>query len=84
MMQDSKLTELIIKISTELAALNANMNNVLSTLAKHETRLTELENGKISLKDTVIQWLAKGLVASILTVASLAGAGGLIIKIFGC
>lgn len=82
-MQDNQLTELIIKISSELATLNANMANVLSTLAKHETRLTELENGKCSLKDTAIQWLVKGLVASILTVASLAGAGSLIVKFFG-
>lgn len=82
-MQDNQLTELIIKISTELATLNANMTNVLGTLAKHETRLTNLENGKCSLKDTAIAWLVKGLVASILTVASLAGAGGLIMKFFG-
>lgn len=81
-MQDSKLTDLIIKISTELAALNANMTNVLSTLAKHEIRLTDLEKNKCSLKETTIQWLVRGLVVSILTIASLAGAGGLIMKVF--
>ena len=83
-MQDSKLTDLIIKISTELAALNTNMTTVLSTLAKHETRLLELEKSKTSLKDTVIQWLVKGLVTAVITIGSLTGAGALIAKIFGC
>lgn len=83
-MQDAKLTDLIIKISTELAALNANMTTVLSTLAKHETRLLELEKSKTSLKDTVIQWLVKGLVTAVITIGSLTGAGALIAKIFGC
>ena len=83
-MQDAKLTDLIIKISTELAALNANMTNVLGTLAKHETRLIELEKNKTSLKDTVVQWLVKGLVTAVITIGSLTGAGALIAKIFGC
>lgn len=82
-MQDSKLTDLIIKISTELAALNANMTTVLGTLAKHETRLLELEKSKTSLKDTVIQWLVKGLVTAVITIGSLTGAGALIAKVFG-
>ena len=83
-MQDAKLTDLIIKISTELAALNANMTNVLSTLAKHETRLIELEKNKTSLKDTVVQWLVKGLVAAVITIGSLTGTGALIAKVIGC
>lgn len=83
-MQDSKLTDLIIKISTELAALNANMTTVLGTLAKHETRLLELEKSKTSLKDTVIQWLVKGLVTAVITIGSLTGAGALLAKVFGC
>ena len=83
-MQDSKLTDLIIKISTELAALNANMPTVLGTLAKHETRLVELEKNKTSLKDIVIQWLVKGLVTAVITIGSLTGAGALIAKVFGC
>lgn len=80
---ESQFTELIIKISSELAALNQNMTNVLSTLAKHETRLLQLETSKMSLKDTTVQWLVKGLVTATITIGSLTGAGALIAKFFG-
>lgn len=82
-MTDEKMTELVINITSELARLNENMKNVLDKMTSHEQRITALENGKLSLKDTTIQFLVKGLLASILVIGSLTGASGLIIKVFG-
>lgn len=45
-MDEDKLTELVMKISTELAALNANLKNALEKLASHENRITALETKK--------------------------------------
>jgi len=42
-MDEDKLTELVMKISTELAALNANLKNALEKLNSHENRITALE-----------------------------------------
>lgn len=78
MMDDNKVTELIIKITSELASLNANMKSVLDKLTSHEQRISALEQGKMGMKDTVIQWLVKGLIASLMIIGSLTGAAGLI------
>lgn len=77
-MTDEKMTELIINITSELASLNANMKSVLDKLTSHEQRISALEQGKVSLKDTMIQWLIKGLIASIMIIGSLTGAASLI------
>lgn len=82
-MTDSKMTDLVIKITAELSALNANMKNVLDKLTSHEQRITALENGKSSLKDAAVQWLLKGLIASIFIIGSLTGAGGILKGLFG-
>ena len=82
-MNEEKLTELVIQISTGLAELNTNMKTVLDTLSRHEHRLTKLEEGKLGMKDAAIQWLLKGLIASIFTVASLTGAGTLLKQVLG-
>lgn len=82
-MTDAKVEELVLTISTQLATLNEQTKQVLATLTKHEERLTKLEDEKTGLKDTLIQWLAKGLVASTLTIGTLTGAAGLIAKFFG-
>lgn len=83
-MTDTKMTELIIKITSELAALNTNMKCTLDKLADHEKRLDDLEKGKgISLKDSVIALSVKGLVIAIISLGSVVGAGTLIGKILG-
>lgn len=82
-MTDEKMTELIINITSELAALNANMKSVLDKLTTHEQRISALEQGKMNLKDTIVQWLVKGLIASIMVIGSLTGASALIQKVFG-
>lgn len=83
-MNQDKFTDLAIKITAELSALNANMKNVLDKLADHEKRLDELEKGKVaSWKDDLLKWLVRGIVASILVIGSLTGAAGLIKGVFG-
>ena len=78
-MNDEKMTELIIHITSELAALNANMKSVLDKLADHEKRIDDLEKGKnFSFKDNLIQLLVKGLVASIFVIGSITGASAMI------
>lgn len=83
-MNQNMFTDLAIKITAELSALNANMKNVLDKLADHEKRIDELEKGKSSCwKDDLLKWLARGLVASVLVIGSLTGAAGLIKSVFG-
>ena len=82
-MTDNRIEELLFRFIESISELNANMKSALEKIASHEARITVLEHNKTSLKDTAIQWLVKGLVAATLTVASLTGAGGLIIKLFG-
>lgn len=82
-MNDEKITELMFKFTSELSALNANMKSVLDKLTNHEARLSKLEDNKSSLKDTTINWLVKGLIASIAVIGSLTGAGTLLKAIFG-
>ena len=84
-MTDEKITEIFLKISTELGSLNANMRSVLEKLTQHETRIMELEqakeNPKEEYKNEIISLLIKAVIISVCTVASLAGS--LIGKIFG-
>ena len=54
MMNDDTMTELIIKITSELSSLNANMKSVLDKLTSHEQRISALEQNKIGIKDTII------------------------------
>ena len=81
-MTEEKMTDLVIKITSELASLNANMKSVLDKLTSHEQRISALEANKIGLKDTLISWLAKGLVASIMVIGSLTGASALIKQVW--
>ena len=61
-MTDSKMTDLVIKITSELASLNANMKTVLDKLTGHEQRISALEQGKFSLKDNIVKWLVIALI----------------------
>ena len=84
-MTDGKLTDIVIQITSTLSELNANMKLTLDKLTDHERRLEDLERTKVAtkdgIKDSVIQWLVKGLVVAILTIGSLTGASALIQKI---
>lgn len=83
-MNQNMLTDLAIKITAELSALNANMKNVLDKLADHEKRIDDLEKCKnYSFKDNLIQLLVKGLVASIFVIGSITGASAMIKHVLG-
>lgn len=86
-MNNDMFTDLAIKITSELAALNANMKNVLDKLADHEKRLYDLEKSKDSKEDSwktqLLLLLAKAAVIGGVSIASLVGAGGILSKICG-
>ena len=72
-----------IKISQQIGELNSSVRGVLEKLTNHEQRLTNLEQNKIGMKDTIIEWLIKGLISSIMVIGSLTGAGALIKQVWG-
>ena len=86
-LDDNKILETLIEIKSQLAELNANQKNLQAILENHENRITIIESSttkeKTSLKDDLIQMLVKGIVGSIFVIGSLAGAGGILAKIFG-
>ena len=86
-LDDDKILEALIKIEAQLAELNANQKNLQAILVNHENRITSIESTtvkeKTSFKDDLIQMLVKGIVGSIFVIGSLAGAGGILAKIFG-
>lgn len=86
-LDDNKILETLIEIKSQLAELNANQKNLQAILVNHENRITSIESSttkdKTSLKDDLIQMLVKGVVGSIFVIGSLAGAGGILAKIFG-
>lgn len=57
MTMDDRMTDLVIRISTELASLNTNMQNVLGKLAEHESRIDELEKSKSADKDSNLKYV---------------------------
>jgi len=77
-MTDSKMTDLVIKITSELASLNANMKTVLDKLTGHEQRISALEQGKVGLKDNIVKWLVLALIGSIGIIATLTGSAAII------
>lgn len=83
-MNDERIEELILKISTELAVLNSQTKSVLDTLSRHENRLNELERVKTGFsKDKLIEWLVKGLLIALMVIASSAGVTGVVKGLFG-
>lgn len=80
-MTEERLTDLVIQITSGIAELNANMKTALGKLADHERRIDDLEKNKLGIKDTVIQWLVKGIVVAVITIGSLTGASALIQKV---
>lgn len=80
-MTKEKETELFIEISRSLGEMNSKLGALCDAISKHEQRIQKLEAGKASLKDSVIELLVKGLIGSILVIASLTGSAGLISKI---
>ena len=86
-LDDDKILEALIEIKAQLAELNANQKNLQAILVNHENRINNIESTtvkeKTSFKDDLIQMLVKGIVGSIFVIGSLAGAGGILVKILG-
>ena len=85
---NEKLTEFIISINTRLASIDAKLDNVQTQLKDHSERIRRLETVEPSrsygddFKADMLKLLAKGLVVSILVIASLTGAGGILQQMF--
>lgn len=83
-MNDEKITEFFIKLTSELSALNANMKNVLDKLTNHEQRLMSLEQKKDGdWKANLLMLLAKAIVIGAVSIGSLVGAGSLLKGLVG-
>ena len=96
-MNEEKITEYFIDISTKLGSIQQNLNDLSETILKHESRLTLLEqnfhkhlldvannsNTPSSFKNEIIKLLCKGVLVGSVTIASLSGAGGILKMIFG-
>lgn len=80
-MENDELISFIIEIKTSLSRLEAKLDNVQTTLANHETRIQRVEesgSGSTSMKDRIIEYLLKCLIAALAIGASLSGAGSII------
>lgn len=98
-MNEEKITEYFIDISTKLGSIQQNLSDLSETILKHESRLTILEqnfqkhllevakcggaNSNSSFKNEIIKLLCKCLLIGSVTIASLSGAGGILKMIFG-
>lgn len=98
-MNEEKITEFFIDISTKLGSIQQNLKDLSETILKHESRLTLLEqnfqkhlldvanntgnNSSSSFKNDIIKLLSKCVLVGSVTVASLSGAGGILKIIFG-
>lgn len=76
-------TDLLIKFTSTVSKLDATLSSIATRQQEHEIRIQKLEENKTGLKNDVITWLVKGLVASIFVIASLTGASAIIQKVFG-
>ena len=95
-MNEEKITEYFIDISTKLGSIQQNLSDLSETILKHESRLTLLEqsfhkhlldvannsNNNSSFKNEIIKLLCKCLLVGSVTIASLSGAGGILKLIF--
>lgn len=94
-MTSEDLTKIAFDISNSLAALNANMESVLSKMADHENRLHTLEQSQIQtttatnnnkeddFKTELLKLLARAVTIGLVVIGSLSGAGTIIAKMFG-
>ena len=85
-MNDTDHLDIWVKISTQIGELNGFIKTALDKLADHEKRLDDLEKGKTTgsqLKDDLLKWLVRGIVASIFVIGSLTGASAMIKQVLG-
>lgn len=73
---------IFVKISTQIGELNGFIKTALDKLADHEQRLDELERDHgTGWKEQLLMLLAKAVVIGGVSIAALAGAGGILDKI---
>lgn len=77
-MEDGQITELVIRISGELASLNTNMRAVLEKLTNHENRITSLEQNRSGIRENLLKWLTIALIGCISVIVTLTGATGVL------
>ena len=95
-MNDDQIMDVVIKLSTGIAELNANMRTTLDKLAQHESRITVLErdgrDGRGSSsgsglngdwKEQLLMLLAKAILIGAVSMGSLVGAGSLMKNLIG-
>lgn len=86
-MELDEQTKLFIEISRNLGEINSKLGSLCETIAKHESRISELERDKSvdrhDWKTEVISLLVKAVVVSTVAVAALAGGGSVLLKVFG-
>ncbi len=80
-------TKLFIDISRNLGEINSKLGSLCEVIAKHESRITELEKDKVGVsglhfKELAV-WLVKGLIIALGTIATMTGSASLIKGIFG-
>lgn len=78
---DSQLIDVVMKMEAHIASIDSKLSSFCSRIADHERRLNDLEkrNGDGS---GLARILAKTLMYAVVVIGSLAGAGGLISKLF--
>lgn len=80
-------TKLFIEISRNLGEINSKMGNLCETIAKHESRISELEKEQRSdpsdWKREIIGLLVKALIVGAVGITTLAGGGSILIKLLG-
>ena len=71
-------TKILLEINKSLGELSGKFQCALDKLVQHEGRITRLESGGASFKDDMMRLLVKALTISVVTIASLTGAGALL------
>lgn len=77
-MNETETTKLFIDISKNLGEINSKIGTLCETLAKHEQRITNLEQNKFSIKDNIVKWLVIALIGTIGIIATLTGSTAII------
>lgn len=70
--------KLLVEINKSIGELSGKLQMALDKLVQHEGRITRLESGGASFKDDMMRLLVKALTVSVVTIASLTGAGALL------
>ena len=70
--------KLLVEINKSIGELSGKLQMALDKLVQHEGRITRLESGGASFKDDMMRLLVKALTISVVTIASLTGAGALL------